>query len=667
MATELGKAYVQIVPSAKGISGSISKELGGEATSAGKSAGMNIAGTIKGVLLAAGIGEALKASLEAGGAMQQSFGGLDTLYEDAAQAAKDYAVEAAKAGISANDYAEQAVSFGASLKKAFGGDTTKAMEAANTAILDMADNSAKMGTDIGSIQMAYQGFAKQNYTMLDNLKLGYGGTKTEMERLLTDAQKLSGVEYNIDNLGDVYEAIHVIQEDLNLTGVAAEEASSTFTGSLGAMKASLTNLLANLSLGNDIGPSLNALQETVRTFLLNNLLPMVGNILKSLPDLVSGVGSMLIGALNIASNNAAEIAQIAIDLVTSLVTAIVEAAPYIVEAAWNLATSLGTALIETDWVGIGTELIENLRNAIDLAAGEILGADTGTIRSFLDSITAGLPNVLNKGVEIISNVVNGILSSLPEIIRSAATMLKTWVDFIMANLPTILQAGMTLLHNICQGILDNLPEIISATVDLISTLLSTLVEHLPEIISMGYELVTQLIVGLIQALPDLISGVFQLIGGIADTFASYNWLEIGVNLVQGIINGIKSMAGAIWDAAKSVALSAFNAAKDALGIESPAKKGIYVGEMLDAGFAKGVSENADVVDTAISDLANDATATLSLATKAGEFDVSTTTNNKMDVLIAMLSAYLPEIAENKGMTVSDMMNGINRQLGWALQ
>ena len=169
MATELGKAYVQIIPSAQGISGSISQAIGGEATSAGKSAGLNIVGAIKGAIAAAGIGVAIKKSLDAGGALQQSFGGLETIYGDAAKAAKDYAAEAAKAGISANSYAEQAVSFGASLKQAYGGDTVKAVEAANTAIMDMADNSAKMGTDISSIQNAYQGFAKQNYTMRDNL------------------------------------------------------------------------------------------------------------------------------------------------------------------------------------------------------------------------------------------------------------------------------------------------------------------------------------------------------------------------------------------------------------------------------------------------------------------------------------------------------------------
>lgn len=166
---DLGKAYVQIVPSAKGMGNGIKKELEGTGAESGGGFGSAFASAAKKIIAVAAIGKAVKASLDAGGAMQQSFGGLETLYGDAAEAAKNYAYEAAKAGISANDYAEQAVSFGAGLKAAFGGDTTKAVEAANTAILDMADNAAKMGTPIESIQNAYQGFAKQNYTMLDNL------------------------------------------------------------------------------------------------------------------------------------------------------------------------------------------------------------------------------------------------------------------------------------------------------------------------------------------------------------------------------------------------------------------------------------------------------------------------------------------------------------------
>ena len=218
MAGNIATAYVQIIPTTEGIASGISESLGGEGAKGGKKfASRFLSGAgkflkIGGVAAAAGFIALTKSAMEAGGALQQSFGGLDTIYGDASEGAKAYAREAASAGITMNSYAEQAVSFGAALKQAYGGDTQKAMEAANTAILDMADNSAKMGTDMSAIQSAYQGFAKQNYTMLDNLALGYGGTKTEMERLLADATALSGVEYNIDNLGDVYEAIHVIQE-----------------------------------------------------------------------------------------------------------------------------------------------------------------------------------------------------------------------------------------------------------------------------------------------------------------------------------------------------------------------------------------------------------------------------------------------------------------------
>ena len=239
------------------------------------------------------LGSAIKGvfatALDEGAKLQQSFGGVDTLYTTAAESVKQYANAAASAGISANTYAEQAVSFGASLKQALGGDAVKAAQMADKAIMAMADNSAKMGTDIGSIQQTFQGFAKQNYTMLDNLKLGYGGTKQEMERLLKDASKLEkamGKKFDINNFADIVEAIDLVQQELGVAGVAAEEAKTTFSGSFAAMKASASNFLANLTLGEDIGPSLKALVSTTSTFLLGNFLPMVGNIMRQLPQAI---------------------------------------------------------------------------------------------------------------------------------------------------------------------------------------------------------------------------------------------------------------------------------------------------------------------------------------------------------------------------------------------
>ena len=294
MATNLGKAYVQIMPSAKGISGMISKELDGEVSSAGKSAGNSLVSTIKNAVIGAGIGKLFATSLLEGGKLQQSLGGVETLFKNNANMVKQYANEAYKTtGLSANAYMENVTGFSASLLQSLGGDTAKAAKVANMAMVDMADNSNKMGTSMELIQNAYQGFAKQNYTMLDNLKLGYGGTKQEMQRLLADAQKLTGVKYDINNLSDVYEAIHVIQKELQITGTTAKEASTTLQGSFASMKAAFTNLLGKLSLGQDIKPSLQALATTTTTFLVGNFLPMVGNILKGLPTLVIGAFSGL--------------------------------------------------------------------------------------------------------------------------------------------------------------------------------------------------------------------------------------------------------------------------------------------------------------------------------------------------------------------------------------
>ena len=292
MATELGKAYVQIIPSAKGISGMIQKEMGGEVASAGVSAGESLGskmvGALKAVVVAAGIGKAIGAALSEGAALQQSLGGIETLFKDSADKVKGFANEAYKTtGLSANAYMENVTGFSASLLQSLGGDTDKAADIANMAMIDMSDNANKMGTSMDSIQVAYQGFAKQNYTMLDNLKLGYGGTKQEMQRLLADAEKLTGVKYDINNLSDVYQAIHAIQENLDITGTTAKEAASTFSGSFESMKAAAQNVLGKLALGENILPSLQALAETTSTFLFGNFFPMVGNIMSGLGVVIS--------------------------------------------------------------------------------------------------------------------------------------------------------------------------------------------------------------------------------------------------------------------------------------------------------------------------------------------------------------------------------------------
>ena len=434
--TTLGSAYVQIVPSAQGIKGSIQSVLDPEAQSAGVSAGSKIGAFAKKALVAAGIGTAfvkvVKGAMDEGAKLQQSYlGGLDTLYGDAADAARAYAREAASAGISMNDYSEQAVSFGAALKSAFGGDVTKAAEAANTAIMDMADNSAKMGTDITSVQMAYQGFAKQNYTMLDNLKLGYGGTKTEMERLLADAQELSGVEYNIDNLGDVYAAIHVIQGELGLTGVAANEAATTFSGSFNAMKAAAKNALGSLALGENVQPALTDLATSVSTFFFGNFIPMLGTLISQLPPAIitfvkTGLPLVLNGISNVITQLATSLKKKADSLSSEKVRAwITTTLPKLLSAAGKLIGGFAKGLLSNlpkivvALGRIGVEIVKGLGSALwgkvrEAANGirdrfmaplnSIIGSVASTAASIRDRFTAPIYSVIGTVSDIVSRI-----------------------------------------------------------------------------------------------------------------------------------------------------------------------------------------------------------------------------------------------------------------------
>lgn len=427
--TTLGTAYVQIVPSAQDISGSISSALGGEAESAGMSIGGKIGAFAKKALIAAGVGTALvkgvQASMAEGAKLQQSYlGGLDTLYGEAAEAARSYARDAAKAGISMNDYSEQAVSFGAALKNAYGGDVKKAAEAANTAIMDMADNSAKMGTDIESVQMAYQGFAKQNYTMLDNLKLGYGGTKSEMERLLADAEKLTGVHYDIDNLGDVYDAIHVIQGDLGLTGVAAAEASETFSGSFNAMKASAANFMGSLALGENVSESLSQLMTSASTFFFGNFIPMLGTIIRSLPGAIAtffrqGVPMLLSNISTLISTLATNITSVANGLTggkvqqwasTTLPKIIAAAGQMIAKFAGSLLKNLPKIVVALGKIGLA--IVNGLGSAL---WGKISSAAQGIATRFMapfnalrDKVRAAIQKVKNLFPFSIGKVMSNI-------------------------------------------------------------------------------------------------------------------------------------------------------------------------------------------------------------------------------------------------------------------
>lgn len=551
MATELAKAYVQIIPSAEGIQGRIQKEIEPEADSAGSSFGGKMVGMIKKVIAAAAIGKALSASISEGAALEQSLGGIETLFKDSADKVKANAAKAYQtAGMSANDYMELTTSFSASLLSSLAGDTSKAADVADMAMVDMSDNANKMGTNMEDIKNAYQGFAKQNYTMLDNLKLGYGGTKSEMERLLADAQKISGVEYNIDNLSDVYSAIHVIQGQLDITGTTAKEAATTISGSFNQMKAAAKNVMGEIALGMDVGPALNELANTIITFAVGNLLPAVWNVISALPSaivtFVTALGPQLFAAVS--------------GLIPQIASGITTGIPILYQSAMQLM----------DQFNIG--------------------------------IQEQLPILLQKGVDFITNIVNGILQNLPQVITMAGNVITYFANTIISMLPTILSAGARLLLRLVNGIINNLPQIAQAAATAIVRFVASIGQNLPQILQSGITIIAKLAAGLIRAIPNLVGQIPAIISAIVNAFTSQNWGSIGINIISGIASGLRSAAHMLWDAVKGV-LGGFKENVLAFfGIHSPSRWGAYVGEMIDTGIANGLIGKTTLVSNAAAEL-----------------------------------------------------------------
>ena len=603
---KIATAYVQVMPSMEGVAAKVKQWFGGAGDSAGSSFGGSLVGKIKGIVAAAGIGKMLASSISAGADLQQSLGGVETLFKGSADTVIKNAEMAYKtAGMSANQYMENVTSFSASLLQSLGGDTERAASVADMAMTDMSDNANKMGTDMQSIQNAYQGFAKQNYTMLDNLKLGYGGTQKEMERLLADAEKFSGVEYDINNLSDVYEAIHVIQGELDITGTTAKEASSTLSGSLASMKAAFSDFLGNLSMGKDIGAPLHALTDTVFAYM-RNLIPMVANILKELPEVINYAFSLAVRGLSTVWKNTDTILQSGLDLVTGIGEAIISAIPYLAESAFNIVGAIGDFILETDWMQVGTDVIASLRSSLDIAAGEILGTDGDIVQSVLDAISSKLPSVLDTGTQIINKLVSGIMSTIPTLVESGLNALTEFINMLIANLPSVLESGKEILLNVVSGIQSALPQIVSAAGNAIASLLSGIVSHLPEILVAGIDLVVSLVAGIGNALPDIIAAGVDLVKKLWDTIINTDWLQLGKDIIRGLINGIGSMAGALWDAAVNVAKSAFDGIKSFFGIHSPSRKmRDEVGKFIPSGIAVGIEANTKPLTDAMHSLSDD--------------------------------------------------------------
>lgn len=453
MATELAKAYVQIIPSAQGIKGSIAGVLDSEAESAGKSAGnklssaMGTALKLGGAAVAAAAGAMLKVGKDAIAEFadyEQLVGGVETLFKDSADRVQKYAAEAYKtAGLSANEYMETVTSFSASLLQSLSGDTEQAAQIGDMAIRDMADNANKMGSSMESIQNAYQGFAKQNYTMLDNLKLGYGGTKQEMERLLADATALSGVEYDISSLSDVYEAIHVIQTELGITGTTAKEAGETISGSLSAMKSAWDNLLVGVA---DDNADITALVDS----FVDSAVTAGENIIPRVEVILGGLGDMLVTAAD--------------KLVPIVVTTIINNLPKIIESGVKLVATLVSAMISA--IPQLVSAIPQIIMAIvqGLAAGWPQLRQTGTdlVKFVADGFKSVVGTAVNWGRDLMENFIGGIkakIQKLRDTVASAAQTVKNFLGFSepeMGPLSDFHTFAPDMMDLFAEGIYDNL-------------------------------------------------------------------------------------------------------------------------------------------------------------------------------------------------------------------
>ena len=532
---ELAKAYVQIVPSAEGIQGKITEALGGEPAAAGDAAGQSLGaqlvGTLKKVIAAAGIGKIISESINLGGALQQSLGGVETLFKDSADTVKAYAAQAYKTvGLSANDYMEQTTSFAASLLSSVSQDTQAAADLANMAMVDMADNSNKMGTSMQDIQNAYQGFAKQNYTMLDNLKLGYGGTQAEMQRLLKDAEKISGVHYDLGNLADMYSAIHVIQKEMDITGTTAKEASTTLTGSFAAMKAAAENVLADWSTGADLTAPLQGLVETAQTFLVGNLLPMIGNVLAGIPELVYTL--------------VPEILQSGTQLVTSLAQGFTEGIPEF------FSTALPQLLAFTDqlrdnaasFVDAGLNLITQLINGLIAGLPDLIAYVPDIIINICGIINDNMPKILAEGVSIIVQLVVGIVKAVPSLLANWKKILEAVLSVISAI--NWLNIGKTILTGVANGVKSMGSSLLNAFKGGFSSALAWIKSLPSQAVQWGKNLIQSFINGLTGKGGAVGAGAIAATAGatIAKTASGNDWSSVWADANADVADSAQSMA-----------------------------------------------------------------------------------------------------------------------------
>lgn len=534
-----GKDAVRTVDQVKGSL----RGLDGAGESAGKSAGMKIGTGLKiaGAAVAAaavGIGKIVSSSLTEGADLQQSLGGIETLFKSSADKVKKYASQSFKTtGLSANEYMTNVTSFSASLISSLGGDTAKAANIANMAMVDMADNSNKMGTNMQDIQNAYQGFAKQNYTMLDNLKLGYGGTQQEMQRLLKDATKITGVKYNIKNLSDVYSAIHAIQNKLDITGTTAKEAASTFSGSFNAMKAALKDLQGNMALGMDIGPALQNLATTASTFLFKNFIPMVGNVLKALPGAITGFLSVAGPSFKAGGVN----------LINQLVSGMNGGRATVSSALDSIGASINSfsSVIKTAF----KSAFDALSPVITASLGTILGQLPAMFTTVVNSIT---PIIAMIGTAFSQLDFSGIQMLVAAIIPAITAGFNTMMGIVGPAISSVVSSFVA-LWNATQPLISVLAGALMPAFQVIGAFLGGVFKSILTGVSMAFDAI-RVVIGILTPIITALVNAFRACTPVLTTVA--NWI--------GQLSGLFGNLGGAGKVLKSVISNSFNGIKSAV-------------------------------------------------------------------------------------------------------
>lgn len=601
-----------------------------------------IGGAATGVATAFGV--MTKKALDSYASLEQNIGGVETLFKNSSQSVIDNAKRAYKtAGLSANAYMETVTSFSASLLQSLGGDTKKAADYADRAIIDMSDNANKMGTSMELIQNAYQGFAKQNYTMLDNLKLGYGGTKEEMQRLVQDASKMIDVQKELGltvdgsslSFGNIVNAISVMQKHMGIAGTTSKEASETISGSVSAMKGAFDNFLNGTGSPKELAETMVTAGKNV----IKGLSEIVPRLLETLPEVKNLIQENLVQAFS--GGTVQRMVESGKNIVMSLLTGMLDSVSNILPVALSLIQFIAEAITTNVPILLqkGYEILQNLINGFAEATPEALPKILDFIQGIGDKISEAAPGLIQKGFELLQKLVEGIVTAIPILIAKVPQIITTFANVINDNFPTILAKGVQLLGQLALGILQAVPDLISHIPDIVQAIVAVFtaynwatlgkniitflkngitsmisavasaaknvqngivntIKNLPSTLSnLGKNAVSKLANAIASGISNIVGKAKNIVSGIKNAFTSFSWGSIGSNIIKGIANGIAGAVGGLVNAAINAAKSAFNAAKKALGIHSPSR--LFrdkIGKMMALGMGIGFEKNIPVDD-----------------------------------------------------------------------